>query len=94
MQVAGLNHFIFTRQILLRGQDRLAEVIETARRLAEPRGAYQNRPAAAAPATNPWRALAARQPAPAPSGGRDLGDDDFRYAPARAPRRAGRMTTL
>ena len=28
MQVAGLNHFIFTRQILHRGQDRLAEVIE------------------------------------------------------------------
>ncbi len=44
--------------------------------------------AAAAPAANPWRALAARQPAPAPSGGRDLGDDDFRYAPTRAPRSA------
>ena len=44
--------------------------------------------AAAAPAGSSWRALAARQPAPAPSGGRDLGDDDFRYAPTRAPRSA------
>ena len=51
-------------------------------------GKAERASAAAAPATNPWRALAARQPAPAPSGGRDLGDDDFRYAPARAPRRA------
>ena len=44
--------------------------------------------AAAAPAANPWRALAARQPAPAPSGGRGPSDDDFRYPPTRAPRSA------
>ena len=44
--------------------------------------------AAAAPAGSSWRAPAARQPAPAPSGGRDLGDDDFRYPPTRAPRSA------
>ena len=44
--------------------------------------------AAAAPAGSSWRAPAARQPAPAPSGGRGPSDDDFRYPPTRAPRSA------
>ena len=51
-------------------------------------GKAERASAAAAPATNPWRALAPRPPAPAPTDGRDRSDDDFSYPPARAPRAA------